>query len=101
MSKKQNGRRIQLEYHYDRLSNRKMAQVYQVLVPVPNKHIKISSLQLPAIAIEIKAGKGKGKGKGKDNANANDNSERGGDLIEDNGHLCTGFVEQTKRGKDD
>lgn len=35
MSKKQNGKKVRLEYHYDRLSNRKMAQVYQVLFPSP------------------------------------------------------------------
>jgi hypothetical protein len=62
MSKKQNGKKIRLEYHYDRLSNRKIAQVYKILVP-------------------------------------NDNTEKGGNLNEDNGHLCTGIVKQTKRGK--
>ena len=36
MSKKQNGRKIRLEYHYDRLSNRKIAQVYKILVPNAN-----------------------------------------------------------------
>ncbi len=62
MSKKQNGKKIRLEYHYDRLSNRKIAQVYKILVP-------------------------------------GDNTENGGNLNEHNGHLCTGIVKQTKRGK--
>jgi hypothetical protein len=78
MSKKRNGRKIHLEYHYDRLSNRKMAQVYQALVP-----IEIFSLP------PVEAGKDK----------ANDTIEKGGNLNEDNGHLCTGFVEQTEDGK--
>jgi hypothetical protein len=96
MSKEQNGRRIQLEYHYDRLSNRKMAQVYQLLVP--NEFpLKIFSLHLPT----NKASKENINSNANANADNNDNIEKGGNLSEDNSHLCTGFVAQTKRGKND
>jgi hypothetical protein len=93
MSKKQNGRKIRIEYHYDRLSNRKIAQIYKLLVPnVPNAPKvpePISILSLPSTSTGIESG------------NGNDKIEKGGNLNEneDNGDLCPGFVKQTKRGK--
>jgi hypothetical protein len=83
MSKKKNGRNIRLEYHYDRLSNRKMAQVYQMLVPFPSPILEAKTCI------------------SKDNCNDNDSMEKGGQLNEANGDLCSGFIEQTKGGKND
>ncbi|MCP4460661.1 MAG: hypothetical protein GY816_21960 [Cytophagales bacterium] len=84
MSKKQDDRKIRLEYHYDRLATRKMAHAYQVLVPIA----------IPLPTSEFKTSDG----------NDNDKAtsiEKGGDLNEDNGDLCTGFLQQAKRRKND
>ncbi|MCP4488488.1 MAG: hypothetical protein GY820_14385 [Gammaproteobacteria bacterium] len=78
MSKKQDDKKIRLEYHYDRLATRKMAQAYQVLVPI----------DIPLPASEFKTSDGN---------NTDKVSIKKGDLNEDNGDLCTGFLQQAKR----